>query len=416
MKKSLIALAVLGTSFAASAQVTLSGRAAMEVGNWQATGATATADKSSDALSFRDRTRVADVGSRIILRVNEDLGGGLRAFAMCETGINIDNGSSTGQANTNNGNTTTWCSREGHLGIGNRTAEVRLGRQNVWWTQGPVNVTGAVYHSGDAVTDLLTGGVGQYTVRGENMIMLVAGPGTGAWAGSNVYMGYMGASGHINSIPGATGTIAQFSGGQDNGESAGAGKSATGKYQGLKVAYSQGALVGSFDMQTSDTGNTAYTTTAQPGVAGDRLERSAWKLGAGYRYSGAKSPNIVSLQYVVRDRTATTAAGAATKGEENVLMLVGQYALAGGWIVNATYGKASDRKDNNVTAANTGATAWGLGVVKTLSNRTHAMFQYRTIDNKAAAAYGFNGGNYASGAAAAGADSKAFGVGLVHNF
>jgi predicted porin len=377
----------------------------MEVGNWQATGATAGA-----ASDFRDRTRVADVGSRVILRVNEDLGGGLRAFAMCETGINIDNGSSTGQANTNNANTTTWCSREGHLGIGNRTAEVRLGRQNVWWTQGPINVAGAVYHSGDAVTDLLTGGVGQYTVRGENMIMLVAGPGTGAWAGSNVYMGFMGANGHINQL-----SATQLGSGQDMGESVGAGKSAAGKYQGLKVAYSQGALVGSFDMQSSDTGNTGVATTGLV-AAGDQLKRNAWKIGAGYRYSGAKSPNIVSLQYVVRDRTLTTAAGAATKGEENVLMLVGQYALTGGWIVNATYGKASDRKDNNATVANTGATSWGLGVVKTLSNRTHAMFQYRTIDNKAAAAYGFNGGNYASGAAAAGADSKAWGVGLVHNF
>jgi len=394
MKKSLIALAVLGTSFAASAQVTLGGRAAIEDDNWQATGATAGA-----ASDFRDRTRVADVGSRIILRVNEDLGGGLRAFAMCETGINIDNGSSTGQANTNNANTTTWCSREGHLGIGNRTAEVRLGRQNVWWTQGPINVTGAVYHSGDAVTDLLTGGIGQYTVRGENQIQVVAGPGTGAWAGSNVYMGFMGNSGNL----GSTGA------GQDMGESVGANLSPKGKYQGLKVAYSQGALVGSFDLQSSDTGIGAAATTSQ-------TERNAWKIGAGYRYSGAKSPNIVSLQYVVRDRTVTPAAGAATKGEENVLMLVGQYALTGGWIVNATYGKASDRKDNNVTVANTGATSWGLGVVKTLSNRTHAMFQYRTIDNKAAAAYGLNGGNYASGAAAAGADSKAWGVGLVHNF
>ncbi len=394
MKKSLIALAVLGTSFAASAQVTLGGRAAMEVGNWQATGATAGA-----ASDFRDRTRVADVGSRIRFTVNENLGGGLRAFAFCETGINIDNGSSTDQKNANNANTTTWCSREGHLGIGNATAEVRLGRQNVWWTQGAINVVGAVYHAGDAITDLLTGGVGQYTVRGENMIMLMAGRGTGAWAGSNVYMGFMGNSGNL----GATGA------GQDMGEAVGANQSAKGKYQGLKVSYSQGALVGSFDMQSSDTGIGGAVTTSQ-------TERNAWKIGAGYRYSGAKSPNIVSLQYAVRDRTVTTAAGAATKGEENVLALVGQYALAGGWIINATYGKASDRKDNNVTVANTGATSWGLGVVKTLSNRTHATFQYRTIDNKSAAAYGLNGAGYSSGLAAAGADSKAWGVGLIHNF
>ena len=409
MKKSLIALAVLGTSFAASAQVTLSGRAAMEVGNWQATGAT-----SGVAADFKDRTRVADVGSRVILSVNENLGGGLRAFAMCETGINIDNGSSTGQANTNNANTTTWCSREGHVGIGNNTVEARLGRQNVWWTQGAINVTGARWHAGDSITDLITGGIGQYTVRGENMIMVVAGPGTGAWAGSNAYMGYMGASGNV--VPGIpTAATTGIGAGQDNGESVGANLSATGKYQGLKVSYSQGALVGSFDMQTSDTGPiTAGASTTTP--AGSKLERSAWKLGAGYRYSGAKSQNIVSIQYVERERTITTAAGAATKGKEDVVALVGQYDVGSGWLLNATYGVASDRKDNNVSVAGSGAKSYGLGVVKTLSTRTHALFHFRVIDNDRAGAYGLAGGNYQSGTPAAGADSKAFGFGLVHLF
>jgi len=400
MKKSLIALAVLGTSFAASAQVTLSGRAALEVGSWQATGATAGA-----AADFRARTRVVDVGSRIALSVNENLGGGLRAFVMCETGINIDNGSSTGQANTNNANTTSWCSREGHVGIGNRTAEIRAGRQNVWWTQGAINPVGARWHAGDAITDLMTQGIGQYTVRGENMLMLVAGPGTGAWAGSNIYMGFMGASGHLN-------PASPLGAGQDNGESVGANNSAKGKYQGLKAAYSQGALVGSFDMQTSDTGIQTPATS----VTGSRNERSAWKLGAGFRYSGTKSPNIVSIQYLARERTVTTAAGVATKGEENVLALVGHYQLTGGWLLNGTYGRVSDRKDNNVTVANSGATSYGLGVVRTLSNRTHALFHYRVIDNKAAGSYGLNGGNYSGGAAAAGSTSRGWGFGVVHLF
>jgi hypothetical protein len=54
--------------------------------------------------------------------------------------------------------------------------------------------------------------------------------------------------------------------------------------------------------------------------------------------------------------------------------------------------------------------------VKTLSNRTHALFQYRTINNGRAATYGFAAGNYQSGSPAAGADSKAWGLGLVHLF
>ena len=415
MKKSLIALAVLGTSFAASAQVTLGGRAAMEVGSWQATGATAGA-----ASDFRSRTRVADTGSRVILRVNEDLGGGLRAFVMCETGINIDNGGSTGQANTNNANTTSWCSREGHAGIGNQTAEIRLGRQNVWWTQGALNVTGSVYHAGDSFTDIMTGGIGQYATRGENMVMLVAGPGTGAWAGSNAYMGFMGAAGNVNSVmTGNTitaGSYAQFGPGADMGESVGANTSSSGRYQGLKLSYSQGAMVGAFDMQTSDTGPTNFLGGAVA-AAGTKLERSAWRLGAGYRYSGTKSPNIVSIQYGNRDRTITTAANAVTKGKEDFLGLVGQYDLGSGWLLNATYARASDRKDNNVTVANTSANSYGIGVVKTLSTRTHGFFHYRAINQGTAqSGYGFAGGNYQGGSPAAGADSKGWGFGLVHNF
>ncbi|MBU6188980.1 MAG: hypothetical protein KGR68_06650, partial [Betaproteobacteria bacterium] len=272
---------------------------------------------------------------------------------------------------------------------------------------GAINVTGSRWHAGDSVTDLITGGIGQYTVRGENMIMVVAGAGTGAWAGSNAYMGYMGASGNLPT----TGIGV----GQDNGESVGANTSATGKYQGLKIAYSQGALVGSFDMQTSDTGPiTAGASTTTP--AGSKLERSAWKLGAGYRYSGAKSQNIVSIQYVERERTITTAAGAATKGKEDVVALVGQYDAGSGWLLNATYGVASDRKDNNVSVAGSGAKSYGLGVVKILSNRTHALFHFRVIDNDRAGTYGLAGGNYQSGTPAAGADSKGWGLGLVHLF
>jgi hypothetical protein len=248
------------------------------------------------------------------------------------------------------------------------------------------------------------------------MVMLVAGPGTGAWAGSNVYMGYMGISGHINQMtPTGAALLNQADSGQDMGESVGANKSAAGKYQGLKIAYSQGNLVGAFDMQTSDTGNTGIATTGLLAI-GDRLERNAQRVTAGYRFAGPQSPSIVSVQYAKRDRTVTTAAGAVTKGEEDVIALTGQYALAGGWILNGTYGKASDRKDNNVTVANSGATAWGLGVVKTLSTRTHALFHYRVIDNKAAGAYGLAGGNYQSGTPAPGADSKGWGIGLVHNF
>jgi len=93
MKKSLVALAALAVSGAAMAQVTLSGRASIDMSTWQAVNSTA-----GSASDLASRTRVADSGSRITFAVNEDLGGGMKAGLMCETGINVDNAERTGQS------------------------------------------------------------------------------------------------------------------------------------------------------------------------------------------------------------------------------------------------------------------------------------------------------------------------------
>jgi len=410
MKKSLIAAAVLGTAFTASAQVTLSGRATMEVGSWEATGATAGA-----ASDFRARTRVADTGSRIAFAVNESLGGGLNAKVYCETGINIDNGSNLGQAGTVNSNTSEWCSREGHLAIGNSMVEVRLGRQNVWWTQGDLNDMGSRWLGHDTITNLFTvSGVSVYGVRLENMIKLVAGSGTGAFANSEVYYGFMGNSGAQSTLAGTAypnavngtvpgsapaGTLATPA-----GESAAANLSANAKYQGFKVNYNTGPIVSMIDYQSSDRG---------VDDAAGLSSRSAYKIGGGYKFSGASSSNIVTAQYFVRKGTSLNG---ATNKEDSGWLLVGKYGLGGGWGAYAQWGRADSAKTNGVTQANTGASGYTLGATKALSNRTHLYFSFHNLNNQADAAYGLSGGNYQAGTPAKGADSKAYGIGAIHLF
>jgi len=406
MKKSLIAAAVLGTAFTASAQVTLSGRASMEVGRWEATGATAGA-----ASDFRARTRVADTGSRIAFAVNESLGGGLNAKIYCETGVNIDNGSNLGQAGTVNSNTSEWCSREGHLAIGNSMVEVRLGRQNVWWTQGDLNDVGSRWLGHDVGTNLFTsstvpsgtttptGGVGVYGVRLENMIKLVAGSAAGAFAGSELYHGFMGNSGAQSAAAGAA-----FPTPVTIGEAAGANASATGKYTGFKVNYSQGQLIGMIDYQTSDRG--ANDTV---GLS----ERTAYKLGGGYKFAGAQSQSIVTLQYFAREGKSLDG---LTKREDSGFIIVGKYALSDGWMALAQWARADSQKLNGATVANSGASGYTLGVTKAFSNRTHMFASYHNLDNQAAASYGLSGGNFQAGSPNLGANSKAFGVGAIHLF
>jgi predicted porin len=86
MKKSLVALAALAVSGAAMAQVTISGRANLDVGGYTAVGATgrdsigtAGAVALPAALDAANRNVVRDASSRITLTVNEDLGGGRTA-------------------------------------------------------------------------------------------------------------------------------------------------------------------------------------------------------------------------------------------------------------------------------------------------------------------------------------------------
>lgn len=389
MKKHLLAAAVAAAvAVPAMAQnVTLSGRASMEVGQWGASGAT------NGSADFSNRTRVADTASRITFAVNEDLGGGLRAGVYCETGVNIDNGSSTGQAGTNNPNTTTWCSREGHARIGNNLAEVRLGRQNVWWTQGAINNMGSAMLGSDTLTNMFNGGVGVYTVRGENMVMLHGNAGMGAFAGSSVYWGVMGNSGNQSAAAGAA-----FPTPNTTGEAAGAGADPRGKYQGFKLNYAQGQLLGMVDAQYSDNGT---------------ADRNAYKFGVGYRFMGASSPSLISVQAWNKDSTAIAT---NVKSKDSGYGLVAQYDVGGGTMLHAQYAKTNDAKVGSATTADSGASAYTVGATRALSKRTHMYASYHVIKNEAASTVGMGGGNYQSATPVAGQDTKAWGLGMIHNF
>jgi predicted porin len=405
MKKTLVALAALSAISAfAQTTVTLTGRASMDVSTYSAKGST-----TGDAQDLKNRVRVADTSSRISFGVNEDLGGGLKAGVYCETGINIDNASNTGQANTANANTSEWCSREGRAYFGNNTAEVRLGRQNVWWTQGALNEVGSTYLGSDSFTNLQNGGVGVYTVRGENMIKLVSGAETGAFAGSEIYTGSMNAT----------------------GEAAGVNTTPKGMYRGFKLNYTQGQFVAMWDNQSS----TAAAAVAQNGattlgsVTTNSFDRKANKIGVGFKYM---PDSIVTLQYWKKSRTDVTTPGGAfvspflitganqqtTTGDakDSGYGIVVKHALTGTLTAHAQYGKANKLKNDAGTVDDSGATAYTLGLTQAMSKRTHFYTAYHKINNQGAAGYNMTGGNYASGTSRQGADVKMLAIGMIHNF
>jgi predicted porin len=417
MKKTLVALAALAaTSAFAQSTVTISGRASMDVSTFQATGSTAGA--GSD---FASRTRVADSGSRITFAVNEDLGGGNKVGIYCETGINIDNGSGSGQADTGNANTSEWCSREGRLSYGNQDWDLRLGRQNVWWTQGELNQVGSTFLGSDSATNLQNGGAGVYTTRGENQLKIVST--SGQFAGSEFYYGLMGLSGSALSATNVTNA---------NGEAATGGKVPNAKYFGGKLQYTAGQYVAMWDYQasTSSTAIAASSTANTGSVGTNAFNRSANKLGLAYKYNPT---SLVSLQYWSKSRTDQTTAGAAyvtmfsagatagnvtTAGDakDTGYSLVAKHDLGGNWTFHGQYSKANNIKASGVEQANTGATAYTLGLQKTLSKRTHVFGAYHVINNQDNAAYNMTGGNYTSGTVRTGADIKMMALGMIHNF
>ncbi|MCL1961438.1 MAG: porin [Desulfovibrionaceae bacterium] len=145
MKKSLIALAVLGLSGAAMAQsaspcqniympcaatgassVTLYGKADAGLGKIANGGLkttpsdTATTGDNSNKTQFLSGSTMNAFDSRVGVRGVEDMGGGLRAGYWFETGLDLNNGA---QANP------TFWARIAHMWIGGDWGTVRLGRQ-----------------------------------------------------------------------------------------------------------------------------------------------------------------------------------------------------------------------------------------------------------------------------------------------
>ena len=388
------ALAALAAT-SAFAQVSLTGRASMDYSTFEATGATAGA-----ASDFRSRARIADTASRITFSANEDLGGGMRAGVYCETGINIDSGNANGQANTANANTSEFCSREGRAYIGSGDYELRLGRQNVWWTQGALNQTGSTFLGSDAMTNLINGGAGVYGVRLENMVKVAVTK--GAFNGSELYTGFMGAA---------------------TGEAAAVNTDANGKYSGFKLQYTAGQFVALLDQQSS---NNSPATAAAAVVGARSFKRSAVKYGLGFKYNPT---SIVSIQMWDKKRTdiadgtrafnQTVAVNTTNEGnaKDSGYGIQVHHDLGGGWMAHAQYAKANNIKGTTTgEIANTGATGMTLGATKSLSKRTHVYGSYHKITNQSAAIYGMGGGNYQSGTANAGADTKMMALGMIHNF
>ena len=167
MNKKLMAVAVAGALAAPAtvlAQVQIYGRANLGFDNYSATGATAANQ------DFKARNRVFDNSSRLGFRGTEDLGGGLRALFVIESGVNIDTGSQNSQFGGANASTGFLASRDSYAGLEGNWGRVTFGRQSIYWVQGVIAQSGANYINVDVATTGAIGRVVGPTARTSNVV------------------------------------------------------------------------------------------------------------------------------------------------------------------------------------------------------------------------------------------------------
>lgn len=385
MQKKLMALAVagaLGAPLLANAQsVQIYGRANLGLDNYSATGS------ASGTGNLASRMRVYDSGSRLGFRGSENLGGGMEAYFVLESGVNWDNGGPNGQGGQANGSANNLASRDSFLGIRGGFGEVSWGRQSIFWTNGLNAQTGPNYINAGA-DGLLTGTqlVRPPATRQPN-VMYYTSP---RMAGIDVAVAYSPSD-------------------QEPASYTGTGQ-AKGDVWGVNVKYRLGGIYVQADWaKHRNVGN----SSAGPSDTGI-------KLGASYGYMpGARIALIVEKLKNDKNQAAAGTIVAVGDNPEQKIYLLNWEHIFGMEQVMAGIAIASKIKGLAGGEDNTGCKSWHLGVKHLMSKRTGVYVSYNAIKNDDRAICDYTGGAYTSGplgVANAGADPRVIAVGMMHNF
>lgn len=365
MKKSLIALAALSAASAfAQSSVTVYGR--FDAGFTRDSGGLAGANTVS-----RLDSGIAG-GSRLGFRGVEDLGSGLKANFVMETGF-------CGDSNANTSTTPNFCTggnafmgREARVGLSGDFGALDLGRQ---------------YTPAFIVLNTLdpfgTGTAGQIT-------NLFDSTGGYAVAGANSANPRMN-----NTVKFSTANYGGFTASIGYGFGEVAGNSTAGRSAGLNAQYSNGPIYVGFAYHTAK--NAANTDERKNGLLGATYDFGPAK--AHFAYGTTK--NSIAQGGIV---TPPVAGGNINNGDGRNVML-GVSAPLGAGRLMASYIRHDDRGVNNFDA-----NQFGIGYSYALSKRTSLYTAYAKISNKNNAFYTVgNAGNNGIG-------NSAFNLGVAHTF
>ncbi|MBI2958681.1 MAG: porin [Betaproteobacteria bacterium] len=398
MNKKLMAVAVAGAlaapamAFAQASNVQIYGRVNTGFDNYRSTGSAAA------ATDQKSRYRVFDFGSRLGFRGVENLGGGLSAVFLMESGVNVDSGNNLGQAAAINTSTGFLSSRIGHVGLQGNWGLLTIGRSNVFWGNGRNDQTGANYISGNtAPTFAGTFGRGMSVgiTRVSNLLQYTS----PTFSGFNAVLSYS----------------------PNNQEATGVGANADGKLWGVTVQGQYAQIIGGYDWVK----NTSNSTAALP---------SGSNTGNKFRIGWAYQPGAqVSFLHITTKLDKGGAAGAGSVspgvigagGVDPTSASVKQRAWGLNWEhvfgnIQALAQWLNVRDATGCTLAatcsNTNARHYMIGGRYLFSKRTAAYLTTSQIKNAAAYNLDHLGGSYTSGTAAVGADPRIWAIGVLHNF
>ena len=389
MQKKLIAIAVAGALAPAAAMaqstVEIYGRANMGIDQYEAKGAT---DPAGNA---KGRLRVFDFGSRLGFRVNESLGGGMRAFVVMETGVNIDSGSNAGQSGSANASSGFWASRDSYAGIGGDWGDVRFGRQSPFYSNG-----------------IIMQAASNYINQAMDSAFSFSGP-LAAPSGreSNV------ASYNSPTLGGFNASLSWGPGLSEGAAYTGTGQ---GKEQVYAITgrYSGGPIRAQIDYgKRKDLSN----------ISGQ--DREGIKGGIGWSYApGSQISAIVGSMKNKNIQTAvtfggTTFAAVGASPKQNIWILNWEHML-GQWQLIAQYAKWNKIDGLTTDPGNTDAQGFTLAGKYFLSKRTGVYASFNQIKNKENSWIDISNGGSSSIASTSvgnrGADPRIIAVGVMHNF
>jgi predicted porin len=462
-----MAVAVAGVlaapaAFAQTSNVQLYGRAVLGIDSYSADGArdqanqgqvfTATTNAAGSAptpaqvaagtstsgssVDRKSRIRIFDSSSRVGLRGTEDLGNGLKAIFQIETGVNIDNGSNTGQGGQVNASSGFWASRDSFVGIDSNFGRVTFGRQSVYWANGVNAQFGANYINTEIpwTNGTQLGRIsaqGSVPARVSNMLQYT----TPTFAGINGTLSY---SPNAQEAVQGEATPAIVAGAST------ANQKSDGYLWGVTVRGTWGPFYAQIDYADVNGNSWIYA----PGASGpSRGEGEAWKVGGSWGYMPGARIGLIWVKNTNNNAfgvpTTTIATGVNVSAVTTANgFYYGNRVNQQGWTLNwehtfgnfqvmAQYGQTNDIKGCTspvvgaaaayIDCGDSSARGYMVGGRYFLSKRTWLFASWNMIDNKSNNFVDYTGGAQTSTVTAAGnvpwgADPQIWALGIFHQF